>query len=42
MGQPREESDREHRLADEVIVDAYDSIERAMPFEAPVPARQFG
>jgi len=30
MGQPREESDREHRIADEVIVDAYDSIERAM------------
>jgi len=30
MGQPREESDREHRIVDEVIVDAYDSIERAM------------
>lgn len=30
MVQPREESDREHRIADEVIVDAYDSIERVV------------
>ena len=30
MGRPREQSDREHRIVDEVIVDAYDSIERAM------------
>jgi hypothetical protein len=30
MGRPREESDREHRIAEEVIVDAYDSVERAM------------
>jgi len=30
MSRPREESDREHRIAEEVIVDAYDSVERAM------------
>jgi hypothetical protein len=30
MGRPREQSDREHRIVQEVIVDAYDSVERAM------------
>jgi hypothetical protein len=30
MGRPREQPDREHRIVEEVIVDAYDSGERAM------------
>ena len=30
MGRIREQSDREHRIVDEVIVDAYGSIERSM------------
>jgi hypothetical protein len=30
MGRPREQPDREHRIVEEVIVDAYDSVERAM------------
>ena len=30
MGRPREQPDREQRIDDEVIVDAYDSTERAM------------
>jgi hypothetical protein len=30
MGRPREQSDREQRIHHEVIVDAYDSTERAM------------
>jgi hypothetical protein len=30
MGRPREQSDREHRIVEQVIVDAYDSVERAM------------
>jgi calcium binding protein len=30
MGRTREQPDREHRIVEEVIVDAYDSVERAM------------
>ena len=30
MGRPREQPDRERRIVDEVVVDAYDSVERAM------------
>jgi hypothetical protein len=30
MARLREQSDREHRIVEEVIVDAYDSVERAM------------
>ncbi|HEY6354266.1 MAG TPA: calcium-binding protein [Burkholderiaceae bacterium] len=30
MGRPREQAEREHRIDGEVIVDAYDSTERAM------------
>lgn len=30
MGRPREQPNREHRITEEVIVDAYDSVERAM------------
>jgi hypothetical protein len=30
MGRLREQPDREHRIVEEVIVDAYDSVERAM------------
>ena len=30
MARPREQPERERRIADEVVVDAYDNVERAM------------